>query len=376
MQGVIPVLKPKLPEISAILPYLQQIDENRWYGNNGPLVVAFEKRLAELLKATPDSVLMVANGTLGLTVALQALEVKRGGLCIMPSWTFTATPAAALAAGLEPCFIDVDKESQVITVDSVKKHIKSLKKPVSAVMPVSAFGAPLDVAQWDRFTEETGIPVVIDAAAAFDSMVSGAMKIGRTPVMISLHATKICGIGEGGLMLTKSADVAFRLRRIINFGFENDRLSHRIAINAKPSEYNAAVAMAVLDQWNDIRAAWAKVQLRYKEKLEAHGISCWVQPEWVTSTSNIIVPEQAVPMLQCLKEQGIDTRRWWETGCHVHPAYRACMVHGELPSTQWLGQSVLGIPSAIDLKEEAQDRVCDAIIAGLKALKGDARKYG
>ncbi len=376
MQGIVPVLKPKLPEISAILPYLKQIDENRWYGNNGPLVVAFEKRVADLLKATAESVLMVANGTLGLTVALQALEVKRGGLCIMPSWTFTATPAAALAAGLEPCFIDVDKETQVISAESVKKHIKALKKPVSAVMPVSAFGAPIDVAQWDRFTEETGIPVVIDAAAAFDSFMSGAMKMGRTPVMLSLHATKICGIGEGGLMLTKSADVAFRLRRIINFGFENDRLSHRIAINAKPSEYNAAVAMAVLDEWKDIRAAWAKVQLRYREKLEAHGIACWVKPDWVTSTSNIIVPEQAVALAQHLKEQGIDTRRWWETGCHVHPAYRSCMVHDELPNTQWLGQSVLGIPSAMDLSEDTQDRVYEAVVSGLKSIKSDSRKYG
>lgn len=364
--GRIPVLKPKLPGTDAILPYLKDIERNRWYGNYGPLVVAFEKRLAEMLKLEPRNVLMVANGTLGLTVALQALEVKRGGLCIMPSWTFTATPAAALAAGVEPCFIDVEKDTQAISPESVKRHLKSLGRQVSAVVAVSPFGSPVDVASWDRFTEETGVPAVIDAAAAFDSLISGAMKVGRTPLMISLHATKICGIGEGGLLLSRSADIMFRMNRIINFGFENDRLSHRIAINAKPSEYNAAVAMAVLDNWPDIRRQWSAVQKYYTNVLGTAGISCWMSPDWVTSTCNIIVPQQAVALSEFLLAQGIDTRRWWETGCHVHPAYRVCTVDGDLDNTQWLGQSVLGIPAAMDLGRVAQDKICGAILQFMK----------
>ncbi|MGE0753989.1 MAG: DegT/DnrJ/EryC1/StrS family aminotransferase [Alphaproteobacteria bacterium] len=359
--GRIPVLKPRLPQSQAILPYLQQIDANRWYGNYGPLVIAYEKRLAEQLAIDPKQVLMVANGTLGLTVALQALEAQRGGLCIMPSWTFTATPAAALAAGLQPCFIDVEKDTQAISPQRVKEQLRKLNQPVSAVIAVSPFGSPVDIASWDRFTEETGIPAVIDAAAAFDSVMGGAMKVGRTPVMISLHATKICGIGEGGLMFSRSADTMFRMNRIINFGFENDRLSHRIAINAKPSEYNAAVAMAVLDNWPDIRAQWVAVQKRYMDGLQGRGIQCWMHPDWVTSTCNIIVPHQAVALADVLSAQGIDTRRWWETGCHVHPAYRACPVAGDLENTQWLGQSVLGLPAAMDLDPADQDKVCDVV---------------
>lgn len=362
---MIPVLKPKLPETSAILPYLRQIDENRWYGNGGPLVQAFEKRVGEMFRASCDHVVMVANGTLGLTVALQAMEVDRGTLCLMPSWTFTATPAAALAAGLQPCFLDVDRNTQTILPEQVKAQLKMIGRPVGAVIPVSPFGAPVDVAGWDRFTEETGIPVVIDAAAAFDSFVSGNMKIGRTPVMISLHATKICGIGEGGLLLSKSNDIMFRVRRIINFGFENDRLSHRIAINAKPSEYNAAVGMAVLDQWHDIRGAWARVQEFYCDTLAKMGVTCWMHSDWVTSTCNILVPGRASALAADLREQGIDTRRWWETGCHAHPAYRHCPVQGELTVTQWLGQSMLGLPGAMDLPRADQEKVCKAImIAG------------
>lgn len=367
MPTPIPVLKPKLPDASAILPYLQQIDVNRWYGNFGPLVRAFEERLVALFGAqSPDNVTMVTNGTLGLTVALQALEAQRGSLCLMPSWTFTATPAAVLAAGLQPAFMDVDKDSQTLTPESVKAVLATLGKPVGAVVPVCSFGAPLDVAMWDRFTEETGIPVVIDAAAAFDSFASGRMRIGRTPVMVSLHATKIFGIGEGGILLTTSKDIASHIRNIINFGFENDRLSHRVAINAKPSEYNAAVGMAVLDQWKEIRAAWATVQAYYISRFSDAGIECWMHPEWVTSTCNVLLPNRAVVIAKVLRAQDIDTRRWWETGCHVHPAYRSCMVVQPLPNTQYLGQAMLGLPAAMDLEAAAQARVCDVMIAAYK----------
>lgn len=356
----IPVFKPKLPEASAILPYMERIDKNRWYANFGPLLMEFEKRLADMLG---QQATMVANGTLGLTVALQALEVTRGGLCIMPSWTFTATPAAALAAGLEVAFIDVDRASQAVTPERVKEAMKQTGKKVSAVIPVCPFGSPIDVLQWDRFTEETGIPVVIDAAAAFDSLTCGSMEPGRTPVMISMHATKICGIGEGGLLVTTSNDTGTRIRRIINFGFEDDHLSHRIAINAKPSEYDAAVGLAMLDEWDMIRAQWAGVQQRYIEKLEAAGVQCWMHKDWVTSSCNIVVPEQAIALIDHLAQAGIDARRWWRAGCHSHPAYRECEVIGELSNTYWLGQSLVGLPAAIDLSEDQQDTVCEAVHA-------------
>lgn len=365
MSAIIPVLKPKLPETSAIFPYLQRIDANRWYGNFGPLVLEFEARVAQQFKAQADNIIMVANGTLGLTVALQAMEAQRGTLCLMPSWTFTATPAAVLAAGLNPAFMDVDKTTQTITPEAVKAVMAKLKKPVGAVVPVCSFGAPLDVAAWDRFTEETGIPVVIDAAAAFDSFSNGTMEVGRTPVMLSLHATKVCGIGEGGILMTTSKDIAAHIRNIINFGFQNDRLSHRVAINAKPSEYNAAVGLAVLDQWPQIRAAWARVQGGYINAFSKAGITCWMSPDWVTSTCNILIPHKAAEVAKQLRAAGVDTRRWWETGCHVHPAYRHCMVAQELPNTQYLGQSMLGLPGAIDLSEAAQSSVCEAVFSAL-----------
>ena len=73
---------------------------------------------------------------------------------------------------------------------------------VSAILIVSPFGAPLDLPAWDRVQAATGVPVVIDGAAAFDTLrAGGPMAVGRCPVIVSLHAPKVFGIGEGGALI-------------------------------------------------------------------------------------------------------------------------------------------------------------------------------
>ena len=359
----IPVLRPKLCDAASLLPYLRQIDTQRTYSNNGPLVNAFEQRMAALFSITPEQLVMVTNGTLGLTVALQALDIPRGSLCLAPSWTFTATPAAIVAAGLEPVFMDVCKTRQTITPQLAKAALAELTKPVGAVMAVSAFGMPLDVAAWDQFTDETGIPVVVDAAAAFDSFANGMMQAARTPVMISLHATKIFGIGEGGLLLTSNTALAARMREVASFGFAGNRESQRTAINAKPSEYSAAVGLAMLDGWATQREGWARVHRRYREILSEHGIACWAQDGCVTSTCNIIAPNRALALKQRLLAKHIDTRRWWEDGCHTQAAYHHLTVAGDLANTRYLSQAMLGLPMAWDLSEETLRYIGDTLIS-------------
>src|SRR5579864_1599285 len=117
--NLIPVLKPKLPATADLLPYLAEIDERRWYSNSGPLVTRLEEQLSRHFRFRDHGVFTVANGTLGLTVALMARRVPAGSLCLMPSWTFAATPHAARLAGLTPSFHDVDRRTWALNPDQV-----------------------------------------------------------------------------------------------------------------------------------------------------------------------------------------------------------------------------------------------------------------
>jgi dTDP-4-amino-4,6-dideoxygalactose transaminase len=95
----VPVARPRLPTAEAILPYLQQIDDARWYSNFGPLLTKLEQRLADRF-ARPTQVITVANATQALTLALQAMDLPPGGYVAMPAWTFVATAHAVVQAGM------------------------------------------------------------------------------------------------------------------------------------------------------------------------------------------------------------------------------------------------------------------------------------
>ena len=96
----IKVARPLLPPAERLLPYLRQVDSNRWYSNWGPLVMELERRLAVHFGTAPEELVTVANGTLGLSLALMAKKAPAGDYVMMTSWTFTATPLSALSAGL------------------------------------------------------------------------------------------------------------------------------------------------------------------------------------------------------------------------------------------------------------------------------------
>ncbi|NDF12332.1 MAG: aminotransferase class I/II-fold pyridoxal phosphate-dependent enzyme, partial [Proteobacteria bacterium] len=319
-------------------------------------------------------IISFGNGTAALTSVLRAMNLPKGTFCVLPSWTFVATPAAAAATGFVPYFMDVDAETWALEPDAVRKQLKNIPGQVSVVMVVAPFGAPLNVADWDRFTDDTGIPVVIDAAAAFDTVsVLPQMKPGKSPMMISLHATKVCGMGEGGVVISSNKEFLIKARQMSNFGFWG---SHNVSVagtNGKMNEYSAAVGMAALDQWPQKRGAWLRLKLHYIDalkKLEPKVKSPWLNEEWVSSTCNVRLPvPDATPVIAKLKEVGIESRQWWQLGCHRKEAYQN-FPKTALPNTEKLANSVIALPFSIDMKREDIDYVVntlDKVLASVNA---------
>ena len=204
----IPVMKPLLPTAEELMPFLQRVDKTRYYSNDGPLVRQLEAGLAGIFDYPRECVACVSSGTMGITAALRAAGAVRGGYCLLPAWTFVAVPAAADAAGLRPYFIDVERDTWALSPERVRDSIPNIDGDVSAIIVVWPFGAPQDAEAWQRLSEETGIPVIFDAAAGFD-----AVRASPIPTVVSLHATKPFGIGEGGLVLASDLEFMERVRR-------------------------------------------------------------------------------------------------------------------------------------------------------------------
>jgi len=362
-QSPIPVLRPCLPSAAELLPYLEEIDQRNWYSNSGPLVTRLEEQLSRHFGFSDHGVVTTANATMGLTVALIARRVPAGSICLVPSWTFAATPHAAHAAGLTPWFVDVDRRTWALNPDHVAEALQRMARPVGALIVVSPFGAPIDVKAWEHFENQTGISVVVDAAAAFDTT-----RPSRLPFVVSLHATKILGAGEGGFIASTDSQFLERARACCNFGFQGSRNAMLPSLNAKMSEYHAAVALASLSRWMETRERHARIMEWYCAavgRLERVSLQPGYGKGWVSGTTSILLPPRTRErIVQTLLKSGIETRLWWGTGCHTQPAFMD-YPRSVLPVTEELGVRVLGLPHFPDIRKQEVDLVIDGVSEAL-----------
>ena len=359
---MIPVMRPALPSAEELFPFLQRIDEARWYSNQGPLLRAFESDLAAHFGVTPDQIAIVANGTVALSAALLAVRAPAGFKCLVPSWTFVASASAIWAANLQPHFIDVSPDTWMPDPEAIKARADLHE--VGAVLIVSPFGAPVDTKVWDRFTSETRIPVIIDGAAAFDAASSiPHARPSATPTMISLHATKVFGVGEGGLLVSTDEGVIRRFRQICNFGVYGSPEGQILGYNGKLSEYHAAVGLASLSRWSERRAKLERLTNMYIERLSSVpgvGLSPQYGAGWISCYCNVTVEAVAMTIIERLHAAGIETRRWWQSGVHRQRAYQR-FTRDELPVTEYLGNHVFGLPFFVDMTPADVDRVAGAL---------------
>src|SRR4051812_16295917 len=169
----------------------------------GPKAAELEARTGELLEA--KHVLAVASGTAALHLALLAVGVGPGDEVVTTSLTWPATANVIVHAGATPVFADV-RESD-LNIDPA--HVRELVGPrTKAILPVHLYGQPADL---DPLLE-LGLPVVEDAAHAFESRYRGR-KVGSisAATCFSLYATKNVAAGEGGLISTNDDAVAERV---------------------------------------------------------------------------------------------------------------------------------------------------------------------
>jgi dTDP-4-amino-4,6-dideoxygalactose transaminase len=316
----IPVMRPLLPDADSVYPYLKKIDENRWYSNFGPLNAELEERVEDHFGLDRGCVATMSSGTSALVTSVRALNLPRGAYCALPSWTFIATAGGVYNSDLIPFFVDVDNDSWGIEPEQVMH----LKDRIACVVVVAPYGCPINIEKWEDFKIKTGVQVIIDAAAAFDSFKqSNEFRVSSIPVVISLHATKPFGCGEGGLIICEDKEMIFKIKKMSNFGFTPEGIIVR-GSNSKMSEYVAAVAHAELDGWEEKRKKWLELSGKFIEKLKSPNIQIWNKAmEYASSTFNIrlsgISAEEAII---ALRVKGIEARRWWKKGVHNFEPYK------------------------------------------------------
>ena len=379
-QKIIECLVPDLPRHEELVPYLKIIDENRWYTNFGKLSSDFKKGIIELLNkdhATQSiAATLTSSGTTALEIALTGLSIKKGAYVLVPTLTFPASATAIIRSQLTPLIADVDPYNWQLTPEIAYKLIKYY--PISAVVPVAVFGQPVDIDAWDAFSEDTGIPVVVDAAGAFP-----AQKIGKKSLVVfSFHATKPLGIGEGGGVFVNNEILNLKLESLTNFGFHNGVI-RATGLNAKLSEYHAAVGLAQLKRWANIKARYTKISHYYTQQLAPYADFVQQCPATnLCSTVKIVKLDQNAEIIASkLKQKAIQTRRWYCPPLHLHQGFieqakLALHSPNDFVVANNLSETLLGIPFHRYLSfEDIHDVVNSLVMALNNCLIEKANDY-
>ena len=367
----IQLLIPDFPSADELLPWLRRIDAARMYTNFGPLVGELERVLAQqwpmdspcITEAlSPIQVVTLSSGSASLEVGIAGLQLAQGGEVLLPALTFPATAAAVLRNGLRPVFADVAADTWQLS--PAMARAAAAYRRLALVIPVATFGCPLDVIAWDNFVDDTGIPVLMDAAAAFGNQPIGR----RAHVALSLHATKPFGVGEGGLFVTRSDEIALRVRQLSNFGFSGGVVAIASG-NAKMSEYTAALALAQWARWDKMQSGRRSKWAAYRAGLEAiPGMSLQAGFAAGDLPANLVIrfSSAADDVSNRLAGLGIPTRRWYYPTLEHHPAFNACQVFTPeasegMPVTRRLAEHALGLPWHNFLSGNQLDTILDAL---------------
>lgn len=197
-----------------------------------------------------------------------------------------------------------------------------------------------------------GLPLLFDAAHAIGASSHGRPLGGFGDAEVfSLTPTKPMVAGEGGLVATNDGDLAARLRMGRDYGNPGDYNTRFVGLNARMSEFHAAVALESLAVFDSTLESRRELAAHYVRGLrDIPGIRVQEVPEEHTSTYKdltiAVSPDfgidrnQLVAVLAC---QGIDTRNYFDPPVHRQLAYS--IVEGEcLPTTDMVSQSVVSLP--------------------------------
>ena len=359
----------------------------------GPRIEAFERAVAVCAGAAHG--VGVNSGTSGLHLCIIAAGVGEGDLVITTSFSFIASANCILYERAVPVFVDVDPATGNIDPALVAEAAEDLaaggaradrwlppalrrqrhRGRLKALLPVHAFGQPVDMDPLLATARRLGLPLIEDACEALGAEYCG-QRVGALgdAGVFAFYPNKQITTGEGGMIVTNDDAWAGLFRSLRNQGRDvfDGWLNHtRLGYNYRLDELSAALGEVQMRRADDLLAKRATVAAWYNERLA--GLETVETPRVVPSTTRMswfVYVVRVAPsvdrdgLVNRLKDKGIPSRPYF-TPIHLQPFYRERFGWGpgDLPVTEDLGDRSLALPFSSVMTEAQVDAVCEALAA-------------
>ena len=243
---MIPVTKTFFPPIKEFQNQIDRVWENQWLTNNGELFKELSIKLKQILGVR--NILPMTNGTLPIQIGIKILG--NNGEIITTPFSYVATTSSIVWENCTPVFVDI--EPCHLTIDETKIEA-SITNKTTAILATHVYGNPCNIDAIDKIAKKYNLKVLYDAAHCFGVEYKGKSIFNFGDISTcSFHATKIFHTAEGGALFCNNSDLFHQLHYSHNFGHNGPEKYHGLGINAKMSELQAAMGLAVLPHMNTI----------------------------------------------------------------------------------------------------------------------------
>ena len=334
----------------------------------GQTVSQFESEFANYISSAIDTNFGIAcnSGTDALYLAMRALDIGEGDEVITSPFTFFASAETISMTGAKPVFVDIEAYSFNMNIKLIEAAITERTK---AIMPVHLFGRSADMTGLIAIAQKQNLYVIEDCAQATGATFDG-QKVGNIGDVgcFSFYPTKnLGGCGDGGMMTTKNAEVANKLRILREHGSPKRYYHEYIGMNSRLDALQAAllqVKLPYLDKWNAQRR---EISDRYTHLLKEANIPHLVSPHHcsgsVWNQYTVCIGDGKRDYVQAqLREQNIITMIYYPLPLHLQSVYSNLgYKKGDFPVTENICDRVLSLPMFPELSEEQQDRVVNTL---------------
>jgi len=361
------VTRPFLPPVEDFADGLQEIWDNQWLTNDGPVLRRFARQLSNYFET--DNVCLFNNGTLALQIGLQGMGIS--GEVITSPFTFVATTHALYWNKIRPVFVDIEPDHYTLDPDKVEAAITPW---TTAILAVHVFGHPCKLHALADIARRHDLKLIYDAAHAF------GVQVGGKPIahfgdmsMFSFHATKLFHSLEGGLLTFRDSGLKQTFDYLRNFGFQSQTEVVMPGTNAKMNEMQALMGDMVLKHLDGIIEKSQAIEAVYRQRLaDVPGIHFPppLPPDvrYNHAYMSVEIDEEELrisrdDLFDRLHEYNIHSRRYFYPLVCDFACYKGVAVKDPLTVARKVADRILNLPSFHDLSLEDVHRICDTIIA-------------
>ena len=339
---------------------------------SGRQVDVLEGKLAEYVGA--KHCITCANGTDALSLALMAWKIGEGDAVFVPDFTFFSSGEVVSYAGATPVFVDIDKDTFNISVDSLENAIQCVIEEgyltPKVIIAVDLFGQPADYPSIRKIAEKYNLMILEDGAQGFGGEIEGqkACSFGNISTTSFFPAKPLGCYGDGGAIFTDNDDIEKYLRSIRIHGKGSCKYDNiRIGMNSRLDTLQAAILLPKLKAFEKyelekINQAAAQYTEILKDVVKTPFIKEGFYSSW--AQYSVLLPEniQREELQQNLKRDDIPTMVYYPKPMHEQKAFLDnYLVFDELSNTKEICRRILSLPIHPYMKREDVEYVAECL---------------